>query len=91
MSTMMKVITIHHVDEGGGYTLPADQAEHFRDDMETHLKEFPNEHCDSKDVDSFLESLKELEVGQVIKCSNIWKFTCQKMTEEEYDTLPEWG
>lgn len=87
----MKVITIHHVDEGGGYTLPADQAEHFRDDMEAHLKEFPDEQgYTMEDVDSFLESLKELEVGQVIECSDIWKFTCQEMSQEEYDALPKW-
>jgi len=89
----MKVITIHHIDRGAGCTMPIDQVKHFEHDLTEELNEIGSEEAGytKEEIKPFQETLKDLNVGDEVNFGDVWSFKCSEMTEEEYNSMPEWS
>ena len=84
----MKVYTIQDKVDGGGYTVSYEDLGCIKEDLRAHFE------CEGKikDIDFIVERMigiiKQLPTGHTWQ-NERYKVTCSEMSEEEYETLPE--
>ncbi len=86
----MLVLLIKNTDLENGYLVPANQFDELEGDIELELSDCGSDYCGytNKDIGPFLDSVRELKLGQSVSMGH-WTVACGAITEEEFENLDE--